>query len=107
VPITYATWWIGAAILRPEQEVTPATIKAWLGNTSRILRDDGLAALLQGEFWAEVIQLMRTTGAELWVGGLLCGFLLGLPAYFATRWGINAFRHLREARHLPHGPTDA
>jgi uncharacterized protein (DUF2062 family) len=106
VPITYAAWWVGAAILDPEREVNQATIKAWLGKTGEILRDDGLAALLRSDFWLEVIRLLRTTGAELWVGGLLCGVIVGVPAYFATRWGINAFRHLREARQLPHGPID-
>jgi hypothetical protein len=31
---------------------------------------------------------------------------VALPAYFLTRRGINAVRHLREGRHLPHGPID-
>jgi uncharacterized protein (DUF2062 family) len=105
-PVYYVTWWVGAAVLNPEQEVTPATIKTWLGNTGRTLRDDGLTGLLQGDFWAEAGRLLGATGAELWVGGLLCGLIVGLPAYLWTRWAINALRRLREARQLPHGPID-
>jgi uncharacterized protein (DUF2062 family) len=40
------------------------------------------------------------------MGGLVCGLILALPAYFVTRWGINALRHLREERRLSHGPID-
>jgi len=36
----------------------------------------------------------------------VCGLLVALPSYFVTRRGINAFRHLREGRRLPHGPMD-
>jgi len=85
VPLYYTTWSVGAAVLHPEKEVTRATIKTWLGNTGRLL---------------------ASTGGELWMGALVCGLIVALPSYFITRWGINAFRHLREVRRLPHGPMD-
>jgi uncharacterized protein (DUF2062 family) len=106
VPLYYATWSIGAAVLHPEKEVTRATIKTWLGNTGRALKDDGIGRLLESEFWSEAGRLLASTGGELWMGALVCGLLVGLPSYFSTRWGINAFRHLREVRRLPHGPMD-
>lgn len=105
-PLYYMTWKIGAAVLHPEKEVTRATIKGWLGDTGRALKNDGLGRLLEAEFWQEAGRLLASTGAELWVGGLLCGIVAALPTYFLTRWGINAVRHLREGRRLPHGPMD-
>jgi uncharacterized protein len=106
VPMYYMTWWVGAAVLHPEKEVTRATVRNWLGNTGRELKDNGIASLLDHEFWAETGRLMASTGGELWIGGLLCGLILAVPAYVITRWGTNALRHLREGRRLPHGPTD-
>ncbi len=106
VPLYYTTWKVGAAVMHPEKEVTRATIKQWLGDTGRALKNDGLGRLLEGEFWADAGRLLASTGAELWVGGLLCGIVVAVPVYFLTRWGINAVRHLREGRRLPHGPMD-
>ena len=106
VPLYYTTWKVGAAVLRPEHEVTRATIRGWLGDTGRALKNDGLGRLLEVEFWQDAGRLMASTGAELWVGGLLCGIVVAVPVYFLTRRGINAVRHLRDARRLPHGPMD-
>ncbi len=107
VPLYYTTWSVGAAVLHPEREVTRATIKTWLGNTGRALKDGGAERLLQSEFWADAGRLLAGTGGELWMGALVCGLIVGAPLYFLTRWGINAFRHLREGRRLPHGPMDS
>jgi uncharacterized protein (DUF2062 family) len=106
VPLYYTTWQVGAAVLEPETEVSRATIKQWLGNTGRALKNDGVGKLLEADFWLDTGRLLASTGAELWIGGLLCGILVGVPTYFLTRWGINAVRHLREGRRLTHGPTD-
>ncbi len=106
VPVTYITWWVGAALLNPKTVVTSATIRAWLGDTSQTLRDEGLSQLLDQGFWTQMLALLGTAAGELWLGGILCGLIVGLPAYFSTRWAINAVRHLREARGLPHGPMD-
>ena len=106
VPLYYTTWSVGAAVLHPEKEVTRATIKTWLGNTGRALKDDGAGRLLESEFWSEAGRLLASTGGELWMGALVCGLLVALPAYFVTRWGINTFRHLREGRRLSHGTMD-
>jgi len=104
VPLYYATWSVGAAVLHPEKEVTQATIKMWLGNTGRALKDGGIGRLLETDFWSDTARLLASTGGELWMGALVCGLLVALPSYFITRWGINAFRHLREGRRLSHGP---
>ncbi|MEM7136879.1 MAG: DUF2062 domain-containing protein [Myxococcota bacterium] len=109
VPLYYATWSVGARILHPEdggRVVTRDTIKAWLGDTGRALRETGIERLLDTEFWIDAGRLLVSTGGELWVGGLAFGVVCGIPLYFATRWGINAVRHLRDERGLPHGPMD-
>ena len=81
----------------------------WTGSAHQIavtLRNDGTGRLFEAEFWADAARLLASTGAELWVGGLVCGLVVAPPTYFATRWAINAVRHLREARRLSHGPMD-
>jgi uncharacterized protein (DUF2062 family) len=107
VPLYYTTWSVGAAVLHPEKAVTRATIKTWLGNTGRALKDGGVDRLLEREFWEDAGRLLVSTGGELWMGALVCGLVVAPPLYFLTRWGINAFRHLREGRRLSHGPMDA
>lgn len=106
VPLYYATWSIGAAVLHPEKEVTRATIKNWLGSTGRALKNGGAGRLLEHDFWSGAGQLIASTGAELWMGAFICGLVVGIPSYLVTRWGINAVRHLREGRRIPRGPTD-
>lgn len=109
VPLYYATWSIGARVLHPEDGgvvVTRATIKAWLGETGRALRETGIERLLERDFWADAGRVLVSTGGELWLGGFILGLLGGIPLYFLTRWGINAVRHLRDERGLPHGPID-
>ncbi|MGB8328545.1 MAG: DUF2062 domain-containing protein [Polyangiales bacterium] len=106
VPLYYMTWSVGAALLHPEKEVTRATIHGWLGNTGRALRDQGVARLLDAQFWSETGRLLASTGGELWIGGLVCGLIVAVPSYFITRWGINTLRHLRDGRRLSHGPMD-
>lgn len=106
VPLYYMTWKVGAAVMQPEEEVTQATIRQWLGDTGRALKSDGIGRLLEADFWRQAGRLLASTGAELWIGGLLCGIAVAVPTYFLTRWGINAVRHLREGRRLSHGPMD-
>jgi uncharacterized protein (DUF2062 family) len=106
VPLYYTTWKVGALVLHPGSEVTRDTIHGWLGSTGRALKNDGPGRLLEGDFWYDAGRLLASTGAELWVGGLLCGIVFAVPTYFLTRWGINTVRHLRDARRLPHGPID-
>ncbi len=109
VPLYYATWSAGATLLHPEdggRVVTRDTIKAWLGDTGHALRETGLGRLLDLDFWKDAGRVLLSTGDELWLGGFVFGLVSGIPLYFATRWGINAFRHLREGRRLSHGaPT--
>jgi uncharacterized protein (DUF2062 family) len=105
-PLYYTTWKVGAAVLHPGRQVTRETIQAWLGDAGRALREDGIGRLLEVDFWIGAGRLLASTGAELWIGGLLCGIVVAIPTYFVTRRGINAVRHLRDARRLPHGPMD-
>ena len=109
VPLYYTTWTVGAWVLHPEdggRVVTRDTIKAWLGETGRALQETGIARLLEGDFWVDAARLLLSTGDELWVGGLIFGLAAGVPLYFVTRWGVGAFRHLREGRRLSHMPIE-
>ena len=109
VPLYYTTWTVGAWVLHPEdggRVVTRDTIKAWLGETGRALQETGIARLLEGDFWVDAARLLLSTGDELWVGGVIFGLAAGVPLYFVTRWGVGAFRHLREGRRLSHMPLE-
>lgn len=109
VPLYYTTWSVGAWVLHPEdhgRDVTHETIATWLGDTGRALKETGVERLLNHEFWVDTGRLLASTGAELWVGGFVFGVLTAVPLYLLTRRGINAVRHLREGRGLPHGPID-
>jgi uncharacterized protein (DUF2062 family) len=106
VPLYYATWSVGATVLHPEdggRAVTRETIKVWLGETGRALRETGLGRLLDHDFWTDAGRVLLSTGEELWVGGFVFGLVTAIPLYFVTRWGISAFRHLREGRRLTQG----
>ena len=107
VPLYYTTWSVGAAVMNPDKQVTRETIQTWLGNTGRAIKNGGIERLLESDFWSDAGQLLAGTGEELWMGALVCGLIVGVPSYLLTRWGINAVRHLREGRRLPHGPIDA
>lgn len=110
VPLYYATWSVGATLLHPEdggRVVTRDTIKAQLGETGHALKETGLSRLFDLELWMDAGRVLLSTGDELWVGGFILGLVTGIPLYFATRWGIGAFRHLREGRRLAHGAVSS
>jgi len=109
VPLYYATWTVGAWVLHPEDNgrvITREATQAWLGETGRAVKETGVERLLEKDFWLDAGRLLLSTGDELWVGGFVFGLVGGVPLYFATRWGINAVRHLREERGRRHGPID-
>lgn len=49
-------------------------------------------------FWKELLQTITRVGAELWVGCLFVGSIAAVIAYFASRWGVSAYRERRAIR---------
>jgi len=48
--------------------------------------------MLSADFWSRVGNSMAALGAELWVGSLVLGVLIGLPAYGLVLWGVDRYR---------------
>ena len=113
VPLYYFVWKVGAFVLRfgnNGDSVTEEKIAAWLGETGRVVRNTDWERLVEWEYWADTGRVLVSTGAELWVGALVCGLVTGVPAYFVTRWAVGTFRHLRDVRResrLPEPPDPA
>jgi uncharacterized protein (DUF2062 family) len=53
----------------------------------------GLAHILALSFWQNLLHWSLNVGAELWVGCMIAGLALAVPAYIATRWGVAKYRH--------------
>ena len=57
--------------------------------------------LLSAAFWSRVGDAMAQLGGELWLGSLISGVALGVPAYALSLWGVRAYR-----RHALHANPD-
>jgi uncharacterized protein (DUF2062 family) len=65
----------------------------------------GLAHILTLSFWQNLLDWSLNIGVELWVGCLVVGLALAIPAYIATRWGVAKYRHRHKRiieRHRQH-----
>ena len=93
VPVYYACWRIGAMVLGTDADPERGT---------RLI-DDLVGAktgwqwgrLFDGAFWAEVGATFWALGAELWLGGLIVGVVLGAIAYPVTYWSVRVYRRAR------------
>lgn len=93
VPIYYACWRVGAFLLGTDDDPERGR---------RIIRElQGAETgwtwerLIEWEFWAQLATTMWELGAELWLGGVLVGIVLGAMAYPLTLWGVRAYRRAR------------
>lgn len=93
VPVYFGCWRVGAFVLGSDDdpERGERIIASLVGAESSFR----WGRLLEGGFWAELGATMWELGAELWLGGLLVGGLLGGLAYPFTRWGVLAYRRAR------------
>ena len=53
----------------------------------------GLAQILTLTFWQNLLNWSLNVGVELWVGCLVVGLAMAVPAYIAARWGVAKYRH--------------
>jgi hypothetical protein len=102
VPIFYANWWVGSWVLHgghvdyaAGQRFVDAQIHAWRGEAGEGSLVD---RLLTWDFWAELGASLLEVGAELWLGSLLVGAVVGLVAYAVTRRAIAVYRRRRRQR---------
>jgi uncharacterized protein (DUF2062 family) len=53
----------------------------------------GLAHILTLSFWQNLLNWSLNVGVELWIGCMVVGLAMAVPAYVATRWAVAKYRH--------------
>jgi len=93
VPVYYTCWKVGAFVLGSDgdPERGERLIERLMGTETGW----EWGRLLEGAFWSEVGATFWALGAELWLGGLVVGLVLGVLAYPITVWGVKAYRRAR------------
>lgn len=92
VPVYGACWWLGNIVLHGGRGES-----SWADVRARLLAESSSSEsvyeqLLSADFWGRVGETMVQLGGELWVGSLVSGVALGLPAYGLVLWGVRAYR---------------
>ena len=54
-------------------------------------------------FWKNLLYLLGSLGAELWIGCVIVGTVFGVASYFLARWGVTTYRERRRRRLLRRG----
>lgn len=94
VPFFYMNWRLGGFLLTGRLETSSESKEA----IARLV--DGppgqdkafLERMFDAEFWYAAVDLLRSIGVELWVGSIVVGLLTGVIGYWATYYGIVAYR---------------
>lgn len=94
LPVYWACWRIGAFVLGTDDD--PDRGRRVLERLAGAEATWSWGRLFEGSFWVELGATLWALGAELWLGGLMVGVLLGAIAYPLTRWGVGAYRRARE-----------
>ena len=107
VPIFYANYRIGAAILNGEGNFQDAE-----GLIAILLKDAHgsagiLGRFLELEFWKHVLDTVAHLGTELWVGSIIVGAVLGTAGYAATKWAVVSYRRRSPRKSRLPGPRAA
>jgi len=92
VPLYYFAWWVGNAVMHRGRLAEGAPPKDVAHFDAETYGD-----LLSEEFWSELGRALLAMGAELWVGSLIVGVLMGVPGYALTFWAVKAYRRSRSS----------
>jgi len=104
VPIVWITnpvtmWPIYYGCLRLGQAVTP-----WRASTTedvkRLVHLANEGSLVDPTFWRRLAAVLGEAGVELWVGCIIVGLALGIPAYFVSRSSVTNYRERRRQKLL-------
>jgi hypothetical protein len=100
LPILSFNWMVGHAIVPGSALHGRAEVKALL--VQLVSTAEGTAPFVSRfftlDFWNAVANLFVELGAELWVGSILVGAVMGVIGYFATRRAVVWRRRLRQLR---------
>jgi len=86
LPISYACLWIGRLL------IPDAHGESIMRAIHRLSGIDGGLSLFSLAFWKERVVVLAGLGAELWVGSILVGAVLGAICYPLTRWAVTTYR---------------
>ncbi len=97
VPIYAACFQIGVAIMGPSRPVQADPLAPVVvldaGSDSA-----GIQQWFHLDFWKDLLLRATKVCTELWVGCLFVASVAALIAYFATRWGVSAYREQRRQK---------
>ena len=93
VPLYYSNWRIGRFVLSGDASDAAngrANIEALIDLPGKDL--PLWDRLVSPDFWSAAMEAFVAMGAELWLGSVLVGLALGIPAYWLTYRGVIAYR---------------
>ena len=99
VPLYWACWRFGAFLMGSnstsgnEEQLQGALDNANANAAETSLWED----IWTSEFWEQGWETMKALGGELWLGSLVIGVALAIPAYFVTHAAVRRWRK-REKR---------
>lgn len=95
VPLYYTNWRIGQFLTggSADDAASQKMLEALAGLSGQ---DQPLwQRVVSPDFWKAAIDAFVALGVELWLGSLVVGVVLGIPAYWVTYRGVIAFRKRR------------
>ena len=97
-PIYLACFKLGNALVGSSSPSRGHDAVAHIQTLDAGTRAAGLSRWLEIDFWKELLLTATRVGVELWVGCLFVASVAALITYFASRWGVAAYRERRQTR---------
>lgn len=91
VPIYGACLALGRLLLPSSASATEH-----IQSLERLAAPGGFSQFFTLAFWGDLLSWAANLGAELWIGCVLVGIVLGTAAYFASRWAVVRYRQKHE-----------
>jgi uncharacterized protein len=102
VPLYWFVWKVGGFALgravRGEKAPSAEALDALFEGKTVF---ESAQTLVTSEFWGHAVATAVDLGAELWLGALIVGLLVGVPSYFITVGAVRGFRTAK-AKYLEH-----
>lgn len=97
-PIYLACFKLGSVLVGSSAGKLGPSAEAHIDTLDAGTRAVGLGRWLELDFWKELLMTITRVGVELWAGCLFVASVAALIAYFASRWGVAAYRERRHHR---------
>jgi len=97
VPIYAACFQVGVAIMGPARVVQNNPLAPVVALDARS-ESAGVQRWFELDFWKDLLVRATKVCTELWVGCIFVASIAALISYFATRWGVSAYRERRSRK---------